>query len=246
MDVLKREIFSAMKRANLTSAIDLFGKSYALVRKNLNTYALVYVIPAALVIAGVIQLLDNNQDDAWDWSSAFSSSVLGPNLGSDSSFATASTIFAIVLLVASIISYFLATILNLRVVQGQKQGFRSIWNEFQDNWLRARLVGLGILTILILIVGFVLLIIPGIILLWRLFLAPYILIDKKTDVMSSLADSWNMTKGYAWPVYSILLFSLALALTAIVPIVGGLISFVLGVAYAVAPALRYQEIKKAL
>ncbi len=234
----------AKKIASLTGAIDLFGKSYSLVRRNLNIYALVYAIPAAMVIAGVIQLLDNNQDDAWDWSSAFSSSVLGPNLGSDSSFATASTIFAIVLFVASIISYFLATILNLRVAQGQMPGIRSLWSEFKTNWLWARLVGLGILTILILIVGFVLLIIPGIILLWRLFLAPYILIDKKTDVMSALADSWNTTKGYAWPIYSILLFSLVLALTAVVPIVGGLIAFVLGVAYAVAPALRYQELKK--
>ena len=237
---LKREIFSAMKRANLTSAIDLFGKSYNLVRKNLNTYALVYAVPAAMYIAGTIQLLDNNQPEEWDWTSVFGFSLLGP----DSSFEVGSAILAIVLLIASIISYFLATILNLRVAQVQKPTFRSLWNEFKNNWLWAKLMGLGILTILILVVGFVLLIIPGIILLWRLFLAPYILVDKKTDVMSALSDSWNMTKGYAWPIYSILLFSFVLSLTAIFPIVGGLMAFVLGTAYAVAPALRYQEIKK--
>src|SRR3990167_5617783 len=166
------------KPANLTSAVDLFGKSYALVRKNLNVYALVYAVPAAMYIASTIQLLDNNRPEGWDWTSFFGFSLFGP----DSSFEAGSAIFAIVLLVASIISYFLATILDLRVSQGQKPTFGSLWNEFKDNWLWAKLLGLGILTILILVVGFVLLIIPGIILLSRLFLAPYILVDKKTDV----------------------------------------------------------------
>lgn len=229
-----------MKRASLTSAVDLFGKSYALVRKNLNIYALVYAVPAAMYIAGTIQLLDNDQTENWDWVSVFSFSLFGP----DSSFDAGSVIFAFVLFMASIISYFLATILNLRVAQAHKPAFRPLWQEFKDNWLWAKLAGLGIVTMLILVVGFVLLIIPGIILLWRLFMAPYILIDKKTDVMDALSDSWNMTKGYGWPIYSILLFSFVLSLTAIFPIVGGLIAFVLGVAYAVAPALRYQEIKK--
>ena len=53
-----------------------------------------------------------------------------------------------------------------------------------------------------------------------------------------------MTKGYAWPIYSILLFSFLLALPGIIPIVGGIISFALAVAYAAAPALRYQELKE--
>lgn len=232
-------------RVHLTSAIDLFGKSYVLVRKNLNTYAFVYAVPAAIVIAGVIQLVANNQSHGWDWGQAFNSSFLGPNLGTDSSLQTASAVFSIVLLLAAIISYFLAIALNLRVAEGKKPTFGSIWDDVMQNWLWLRLLGLGIITALVLIAGFVLLIIPGIILLWRLFLAPYILIDKNADIMTALSDSWNMTKGYGWPVYSILLFSFVLALPGVIPIVGSLVSFVLGVAYAVAPALRYQEIKKA-
>lgn len=234
----------AKKHANPTSAIDLFGKSYALVRKNLNVYALVYAIPAAMVIAGVIQLVADNQGRGWGWGHAFSSSFLGPNIGSDSSVQTASATASIVLLFGAIISYFLAIVLNLRVAQGKKPTLRSLWNEVMGGWLWAKLLGLGILTVLVLIVGFVLLIVPGVIFLWRLFLAPYILVDKKTKVFDALSISWNMTKGYAWPIYSILLFSFVLALTGVVPIVGSLISFALAVAYAAAPALRYQELKK--
>jgi hypothetical protein len=229
---------------SLTSAVDLFGKSYALVRKNLNVYALVYGLPAALVIASVIQLIDDNQQHGWNWGHAFSSSFLGPNIGSDSSVHTASAILSVILFFGAILSYLLAVVLNLRVAQGERPAFRSIWREITQDWLWAKLLGLGALTVLILLVGFVLLIIPGVIFLWRLFLAPYILVDRKTSIMDALSQSWNMTKGYAWPIYSILLFSFLLALPGIIPIVGGIISFALAVAYAAAPALRYQELKE--
>lgn len=232
------------KKTQLTGAVDLFGKSYGVVRRNLDAYALIYAVPAAMVIAGVIQLIDDNQQRGWNWGHAFSSSFLGPNLGSDSSIQTTSAIFSVFLFFAAIISYFLATILNLRAAEGKTPTFLSVWSEFKQNWLWAKLLGLGILTILILVVGFLLLIIPGVIFVWRLFLAPYVLVDQKTSVMDALSQSWNMTKGYAWPVYSILLFSFVLALPGIIPIVGSLISFALGVAYAAAPALRYQELKK--
>lgn len=232
------------KGAGLTSAVDLLGKSYAVVRKNLNVYALVYTIPAALVIAGVIQLIADNQKNGWDWGHTFGSSFFGSNINASSSVETASTILYAVLLLGSIVSYLLAVVLNLRASEGKSPSLRSLWDEVTQGWLWAKLIGLGALTILIMIVGIVLLIIPFVIFLWRLFLAPYVLIDQKTKVFDALSISWNMTKGYAWPIYSIVLFSIVLSITNVVPIVGGLIAFGLATAYAAAPALRYQEIKK--
>lgn len=233
-----------MKNAHLTSAVDLFGKSYNLVRKNLNVYALVYAIPTAMVIAGVIQLIDDNQRHGWNWGHVFSSSLLGPNISSNPSVHTTSIILTAVLIFGAVVSYLLAIVLNLRIAQDQKPTFGSIWNEVTQDRLWAKLLGLGALTILIMIAGIMLLVIPFIVFLWRLFLAPYILVDKKTKIFDALAMSWNMTKGYAWPVYGIILFSIVLSISSIFPIIGHLIAFVLGTAYAVAPALRYQEIKK--
>lgn len=232
------------KSAKLAGVFDLFKQSYGLVRSNLNVYALIYAVPAAMVIAGVIQIIDDNQRHGWDWGHAFSSSFLGTNVGSDSGVQTASAIFSMVLFVAAIISYFLAVILNLHVSQGKSPKLSTVWREYRQNWLWAKMIGLGILTVLILLAGFILLIVPGIILLWRLFLAPYILVDKKTRVIDALSLSWNMTKGYSSAIYAVILFSIVLALPGVIPIIGSLISFVLGVAYAAAPALRYQEIKK--
>lgn len=232
-----------MKTAKVTSAVDLFPKSYGLVRKNLNVYALVYSVPAALVVAGIIQLIADSRRDGWSWSRAFSSSILGPNFGNDSAVHTTGLIVAIVLFFGALIAYFLAIILNLRVAQGRSPTLGNLWQEYKRGWLWLRLIGLLVLGGLITLIGLIFLIVPGVIVLWRLFLAPYILIDKNTKIMDALSESWNMTKGYAWPIYSIMLFGFALSLTGIVPVVGGLISFALGVAYAVAPALRYQELK---
>lgn len=234
----------ARTSTKVTSAVDLFSRSYKSVRQNLNVYALVYAVPAAMVIAGVVQVISDNQRHGWDFGHAFSTSAFGTSFGSDSGIHAASAIFSLVLFLAAIISYGLAVILNLRVSEGKSPHFSQIWNELWRSWLWAKLVGLGIITVLILIAGFILLIVPGIILLWRLFLAPYILIDKKTHVMDALSLSWNMTKGYAWAIYSIILFSILLALPGAIPLIGALASFLLGVAYAVAPALRYQELKK--
>lgn len=232
------------KQPQLTSAVQLFSKSYEAVRRNLNTYALVYAIPAVLTIAGVIELIDQNRKAGWDWGDAFSSSILGPSLGSDSSFDTASAILAVLLFFGVIISYLLSIVLNYRVSEGKTVSFSAVWNELSRNWLWARLIGLGILSALIIILGLFLLIIPGIIFIWKLYLAPWILIDKNVKIMDALSESWNMTKGYAWPIYSIIVFTLVLSLPSVIPVVGSIIAFVLGVAYAVAPALRYQEIKK--
>jgi hypothetical protein len=232
------------KITNLTSASGLFSKSYNLVRKNLNVYGLVYFIPAALVIAGAIQLIQDNQREGWSWSHAFGSSFLGPNFGSDSSVHVASLLFSIVLFVGAFFAYFFAIILNLRAAQNKQPTLGSIWQEYKQDMLWLKLIGLTISMALITVAGFILLIVPGIILVWRLFLAPYVLIDKKTKIMDALSISWNMTKGHAWPIYSIIGFSFLLGLTGIIPIAGSLIAFLFGTAYAAAPALRYQELKK--
>ncbi|MBU2632341.1 glycerophosphoryl diester phosphodiesterase membrane domain-containing protein [Patescibacteria group bacterium] len=65
-----------------------------------------------------------------------------------------------------------------------------------------------ILSGIIIVFGFILFIIPGIILALRLQFAPYLVIDKKTRVMESIKKSWNMTSGQAWNLF---LFGLLLA-----------------------------------
>lgn len=58
-------------------------------------------------------------------------------------------------------------------------------------------------------VGFILLIIPGIYLAVRLQLTPYFLIDKKVNPFEAISLSWNKSRGNFW---SLFLFDLAMGL----------------------------------
>ena len=232
------------KKSRLTSAVDLFSKSLEVVKKNLNAYILIYAIPAALVAAGEFQVINDSNRQGWSWDHLVSSSTFGPGWGSGTVHVTGAILSA-VLLVAGLISYFLAIILNLRAAEGRSPTLSSVWKEYRENWLWLKLVGLIITVGLLTILGLLLLVIPGIILIWRWFLAPYILINQKTSISEAMSKSWELTKGYAGAIYGVIIFGFVLSLTGIIPVAGAVISFILGVCYAAAPALRYLEIKKA-
>ena len=117
----------------------------------------------------------------------------------------------------------------------------GVWDEFKRKGLR--LLGLEIVIGILTIIGILAFIVPGIILLWRFFLAPYILLDKNTGVEEALRRSWRMTRGNAWPIYAVILVGIFFGLSGIVPYVGGIVAFLLAVAYSCAPALRYMELK---
>ena len=53
-----------------------------------------------------------------------------------------------------------------------------------------------------------------------------------------------MTRGFFSAIFVVILVELLFAMTAIFPVFGPIIAFVLGAIYTVAPALRYTELKK--
>jgi len=75
---------------------------------------------------------------------------------------------------------------------------------------------------LILIAGFILLIIPGIILGIRLYYTPFVLIEQKLGAIDAIKASWEMTRGHGGQVF--LLFLLAIPIT-----IGGFIALLIGV-----------------
>ncbi|GAA0280582.1 hypothetical protein GCM10009127_22210 [Alteraurantiacibacter aestuarii] len=86
-------------------------------------------------------------------------------------------------------------------------------------------LGMGILSVLGIVFGFVLLIVPGIFLLVRWSAATGYLVGAGKGVTESLSDSWDATKGHGWTI-----FFAGLILMISLVIVGGIIGAVLGVA----------------
>ncbi|HLG91063.1 MAG TPA: hypothetical protein VI336_02830, partial [Candidatus Saccharimonadales bacterium] len=180
-------------------------------------------------------------EPAGDWKAYLINRGFGGNVDTGV-FAAGGFMFFISVLYA--LAYLLLTIAVLRAAQGQKITLGGLWRELVDRWLWLRLIGAFILVALALIAGFIALIIPGVILIWRLFFVPFVLIDQKTTIEGAFRRSWRMTRGYAWPIYSVILVTVLLSITNVLPIFGPLIAFILTSIYLVAPALRYTELKK--
>jgi uncharacterized membrane protein len=60
---------------------------------------------------------------------------------------------------------------------------------------------------LITLFGFILLIIPGIILSIRLGFFDYLIVDKNSKIVESLEKSWEITKGNTWNLFFVLSFA---------------------------------------
>jgi uncharacterized membrane protein len=84
--------------------------------------------------------------------------------------------------------------------------FKHLWHP-QSFW---KYVGVKILTGLIVVVGLVLLIVPGIIAAIALIFATYLVVDRNLGPIEAIKESARLTKGHRWQ-----LFLLALAIIGI-------------------------------
>lgn len=223
------------------SAFALLPKSYGLVRANLNIFIALYSVSGLFALWSFLNwFTDNKQtwsDEQFDPSS-WVGAVSGLHVSTPAGVGVG---FAFLLAVILVIFSLMGVILTLRVAQHGKIELPAVWNEFKRKGLK--LLALEIVMGILVILGFFAFIVPGIILLWRFFLAPYILLDKNTGLDEALRRSWRMTKGNFFPIFAVILVSFLFGLTGLIPYIGIIISFLLAVAYSCAPALRYQELK---
>jgi hypothetical protein len=225
---------------HLSGAFKLFGQSYQIIKRNLDVFLVLFSVGALLALWETLGRYVEDEP-ARDWKAFILNRSFGGNVDTGV-FAAGGFMF--VMSILYVIAYLLLTTAVLRAAQGQKISLGGVWREFVDRWLWLKLIAAFILFAAAIVIGLILLIIPGVILIWRLFLVPFVLIDQKTTIEEAFRRSWRMTRGYAGAIYGVILVALLLSLTSIFPILGPLIAFVLTSIYTVAPALRYQELKK--
>lgn len=227
-----------MARQNLKPVTQLFKESSEAVRRNLGLF--VYLSAIAIVdLAWQIGTNIKDKTHGSPWGSIISNSFTGSH--GDGLNAGSGFLFVILFIIGIALSL-MAVILAVRAAQQKTVRFEDVWTDFKRLWLR--LIGVEILSILLIGFSFILLIIPGIFVLPRLILAPYLLVDQDVGVMEALNRSWDMTKGYFGAIWLVVLFGLVLSLPNVIPIVGPIAAFILGLLYAVAMPLRYFEIKR--
>ena len=138
--------------------------------------------------------------------------------------------FAYTILVAGPVEYGVA-FAYLKAARGDKLEIRDMFEAFRNYWnavLASLLVGV------IVGIGFVLVIIPGIWLACKLAFTPYLVVDRKMTVIEAIKESWRMTNGHAWKVFGMGLLAIPIAIAGLICLVVGIIPAAMWISLAFA------------
>lgn len=114
--------------------------------------------------------------------------------------------------------------LLLRGVRGEEPEIDDLLAGFRT-YVNA--VGGMLLYGLAVVVGLVLLIVPGLIAMVRLAFTPYMIVDRDLGPVDAVKASWEATRGHGWTLFGLLIVSLLILL-------GGLLLLLVGVVPAIA------------
>ena len=115
-------------------------------------------------------------------------------------------------------------LLYLRGIRNEEVDLSELFVGFREKYVNIVLANL--LKFAIIGMGFVLLIIPGIILACRLVFVSFLVMDKGLDPIAAVEKSWQMTKGHGWKIFG-------MGLLAIPVFIAGILCFIVGAFVAV-------------
>jgi len=95
--------------------------------------------------------------------------------------------------------------LFLKAIRGEKVEIVELFDGFKTKYLNIVLANL--ITVALVIMGFILLIIPGIIILCRLVFVSYLVMDKGLEPIRAIEESWKMTRGHGWTIFGLAIIS---------------------------------------
>ena len=127
-------------------------------------------------------------------------------------------VFAYHILVLGPLSYGVKFV-YLKAARSDPLDIKDMFEAFHNYWnavLASLLVGV------IVFIGIILLIVPGIIFGSKLAFTPYLVVDRKMGVIDAVKESWRMTSGHAWKVFFIGLLGIPIFFA-------GLLCFVVGI-----------------
>jgi hypothetical protein len=231
----------------LHGSFELFGLSRKLVQKNIWVFAPLYAVPLVFSFHSWIWTpsIGSQNGHWWTTYSWFGSGISTSSVPSYFwySFIGFSFLWLIFVLTVGTIVQIMSQQAQLEASEGKSLDFTRLWAVAKEKgW---QMFGLYLLVGLYIFIGLLLFIIPGLIMLRRYFLAPYVLLDKNVSVKEAMDRSAEMSKPYSVYIWGIVGVMFLIGLLNAIPGVGWLIAFILGMFYSAAPALRYQELKKA-
>ncbi|MFC2032557.1 hypothetical protein ACFLUS_04245 [Chloroflexota bacterium] len=101
----------------------------------------------------------------------------------------------------------------LKAARGDKLEIKDMFEAFKNYW---NAVLVSFLVFVIIGIGFILLIVPGIIFACKLVFTPYLVVDRKMGVIEAIKESWRMTGGHAWKVFLIGLLAIPIFIAGLI------------------------------
>jgi uncharacterized membrane protein len=98
----------------------------------------------------------------------------------------------------------------LRFIRDERPNVADMFKGFRQGYLNIVLANL--LVAAIVGIGFLLLIVPGIIFACRLSFVTYLVMDKGLDPVAAIEKSWFMTRGHGWRIFGMYLLAFLLIL----------------------------------
>lgn len=129
----------------------------------------------------------------------------------------------------------------LKAVRGERIEVRDIFVVFQRNYWNVVIA--NVVVGIIVGLGIVMLIVPGIIFACRLAFVPYLVVDREMDVMDALRVSWDMTRGYGWQIFFMGLLAIPVVLLGLICLFVGVFVSVMWISVAFAAMYHAVEMK---
>ena len=107
----------------------------------------------------------------------------------------------------------------LQVMRDEEADLKSLIDGFKNKYFNIVLSNLIVFALVMF--GFILLIIPGIIAACRLVFVPYLVMDKDLDPMKAIEKSWELTRGHGWEI-------LGMAIISVFVFFAGVLAFIVG------------------
>jgi uncharacterized membrane protein len=126
---------------------------------------------------------------------------------------------------------------SLKAARAQKVEIMDLFMAFKNY---GNAVGAYVLMTLIVIGGFILLIVPGIIFACKLAFVPFLVTDKQMGAVAAIQASWRMTNGHAGTIFLMGLLSIPLFIAGVICLGVGV--FIAGMWVNVASASLYYAV----
>ncbi len=119
----------------------------------------------------------------------------------------------------------------LKAARSEKLDTKDLLASFKNYF---NVVLANLLVMIVVGIGIVFLVIPGIYLACKLAFVPYIVVDRKLDAIEAFKESWRMTDGHALDIFVIGLLAIPISIAGLILLGVGLIASTMWIGLALA------------